>query len=40
MLRQLREKGLVEFRSGAVTILDWPALQSFGDFDPGYLFFD
>ncbi|GAA0312049.1 Crp/Fnr family transcriptional regulator [Sphingomonas oligophenolica] len=40
MLRQLREQGLVEFRQGVVTILDWDALRSFGDFDPGYLFFD
>jgi hypothetical protein len=40
MLRQLREQGLVEFRAGVATILDWPALQNFGDFDKGYLFFD
>jgi CRP-like cAMP-binding protein len=40
MLRQLREQGLVEFRQGVATILDWDGLRSFGDFDPGYLFFD
>jgi len=40
MLRQLREQGLVEFRQGVATILDWPALRSFAEFDPGYLFFD
>lgn len=40
MLRQLREEGMVEFRQGIATILDWPKLQNFGDFDKGYLFFD
>ncbi|MGY4397677.1 CRP-like cAMP-binding protein [Sphingomonas sp. UYAg733] len=40
MLRQLRERRLVEFRQGLVTILDWPALKDFAEFDTGYLFFD
>ena len=40
MLRQLRETGLVEFRAGVATILDWPALRGFAQFDPGYLFLE
>lgn len=40
MLRQLREKGLVEFRQGLVQIFDWPGLKQFAGFDSGYLFFD
>jgi len=40
MLRQLRERGLVEFRQGAVEILDWPALRRFAEFDPAYLYLD
>jgi CRP-like cAMP-binding protein len=40
MLRELRERGLVTFRAGTVEILDWPALQRFAEFDPGYLFLD
>ncbi|QQV78088.1 Crp/Fnr family transcriptional regulator [Sphingomonas aliaeris] len=40
MLRQLRERGLVEFRQGLVKILDWPALKDFAGFDPRYLFLD
>lgn len=40
MLRQLREQGLVEFRQGVVRILDWAALQRFGEFDTNYLFLD
>ena len=40
MLRQLREQGLVEFRAGTATILDWAALRSFAEFDPGYLFLE
>jgi len=40
MLRQLRERNLVEFRQGLVRILDWPALKAFASFDPRYLFLD
>jgi CRP-like cAMP-binding protein len=40
MLRKLREDGLLEFRQGVVRILDWPALQRFGEFDANYLFID
>jgi len=40
MLRQLRERGLIEFRSGVATILDWPGLTRFAEFDQGYLFLD
>ncbi|MEN2787116.1 Crp/Fnr family transcriptional regulator [Sphingomonas qilianensis] len=38
MLRQLRERGLVEFRQGLVQILDWDRLRDFAEFDPAYLF--
>jgi CRP-like cAMP-binding protein len=40
MLRQLRERRLVEFRQGLVTIHDWAALRDFAGFDAGYLFLD
>lgn len=40
MLRQLRERRLIEFRQGAVDILDWPGLQRFAEFDPSYLYPD
>ncbi|WP_242139970.1 Crp/Fnr family transcriptional regulator [Sphingomonas sp. TREG-RG-20F-R18-01] len=40
MLRQLREDGLVTFRQGVATILDWPKLRAFAEFDPTYLFLD
>ncbi len=40
MLRQLRERRLVEFRQGLVTIHDWAALRDFAGFDTGYLFLD
>ena len=40
MLRQLRERGLVEFRQGLVRILDWNRLRDYAEFDPGYLFLD
>lgn len=40
MVRQLRERRLVEFRQGIVDILDWPALKRFAEFDPSYLYLD
>ncbi|WP_242149502.1 Crp/Fnr family transcriptional regulator [Sphingomonas sp. BAUL-RG-20F-R05-02] len=40
MLRQLRERKLIEFRQGNVEILDWPALKRFAEFDPSYLYLD
>ena len=36
-LRQLRETGAVEFRSGRVTIHDWDQLTAIADFEPNYL---
>ncbi|HYD14125.1 MAG TPA: Crp/Fnr family transcriptional regulator [Allosphingosinicella sp.] len=36
-LRELRERGLVEFRSRRVTILDLAGLKRVAEFDPGYL---
>ena len=37
VLRHLREKKLLTFRDGFVTILDYPGLTAFADFDPTYL---
>lgn len=38
VLRQLREERMLEVRSGQVTILDRPALERRGQFDPAYLY--
>ncbi|MET4896681.1 Crp/Fnr family transcriptional regulator [Sphingomonadaceae bacterium jetA1] len=38
VLRGLRERGLMTFRSGEVRILDHPALVGLADFDPAYLY--
>ncbi|MEG3088054.1 Crp/Fnr family transcriptional regulator [Sphingomonas sp. PB4P5] len=40
MLRQLRERGLVEFRQGLVQIHDWDRLRDYAEFDPAYLYLD
>jgi CRP-like cAMP-binding protein len=40
MLRELREAGLVEFRSGRVTFLDYRRLQDVAEFDPAYLYLE
>ena len=37
VLKELREQGVVEFRRGTITVLDWEALQEAGEFDPTYL---
>lgn len=37
-LRELREQGLVQFKSGTVTISDWDGLVAVGEFDPFYLY--
>jgi CRP-like cAMP-binding protein len=39
-LRDLREKSVVDFRAGTVTIQDWDLLVSTGDFDPAFLLLD
>lgn len=39
-LRQLRESGLVEFRSGRVSILDLPRLEAEAEFDADYLYLE
>ncbi|HTU12223.1 MAG TPA: Crp/Fnr family transcriptional regulator [Allosphingosinicella sp.] len=36
-LRELRERGLMEFRRGEVTIMDLPALEELAEFRPAYL---
>ncbi|MET3436986.1 CRP-like cAMP-binding protein [Sphingomonas sp. 1185] len=38
VLRSLRERGLMTFRSGEVRMLDIDALAALADFDPGYLY--
>lgn len=37
-LRELRERGLVEFRAKRVTLLDLPGLKSVAEFDDSYLY--
>jgi CRP-like cAMP-binding protein len=37
-LRELRERGLVEFRNRRVRILDFPGLKRVAEFDPAYLY--
>ena len=37
-LKELREQGLVQFKSGRVTILDWDRLRDVAEFDPAYLY--
>jgi CRP-like cAMP-binding protein len=36
-LRQLRVDGLIKFQSRSLCVLDWPRLQTVGEFDPTYL---
>jgi len=40
VLRDLRERGLVEFRGGRVSFQDLPSLKRLAEFDPGYLYLD
>ena len=40
VLRSLRERGLMTFRDGVVTIHDRKALRAAGEFDGGYLYAD
>ncbi|MDP5277889.1 Crp/Fnr family transcriptional regulator [Sphingomonas sp. DG1-23] len=40
VLKELRERALVEFRSGRVTITDLAGLRSLAEFDPAYLYLD
>lgn len=37
VLRSLRERGLMIFRAGQVTIVNWKQLSALGQFDPAYL---
>jgi CRP-like cAMP-binding protein len=37
-LKDLRERGLVQFKSGRVTIGDWNGLATVAEFDPAYLY--
>lgn len=39
-LKELRERGLVQFRSGRVTIHDWDELAKVAEFDPAYLYLE
>jgi CRP-like cAMP-binding protein len=40
MLKELRERELLEFRAGTVTILDLPELERVAEFDPAYLYLE
>ncbi|UYY77713.1 Crp/Fnr family transcriptional regulator [Sphingomonas sp. R1] len=40
VLRELRERGLVEFRNGRVAFQDLPGVRRLAEFDPGYLYLD
>jgi CRP-like cAMP-binding protein len=40
VLRELRERGLVEFRNRRVTISDQKGLRRVAEFDPGYLYLE
>lgn len=37
VLQELRGEGLISFRGGDLTVLNWAGLQAVGEFDPGYL---
>jgi CRP-like cAMP-binding protein len=37
VLRSLRERDLMTFRAGQVTIVNWKQLSALGQFDPAYL---
>ena len=39
-LKELRERGLVQFKSGRVTIHDWDGLARVAEFDPAYLYLE
>lgn len=39
-LKELREQGLVQFRSGRVTIHDWEGLARVAEFDTAYLYLE
>jgi CRP-like cAMP-binding protein len=39
-LRELRERGVVTFRSGRVLIQDWAGLRDAAQYDPSYLYLD
>lgn len=39
-LRELRERNLVQFKGGRVTILDWDGLGATAEFDPAYLYLE
>jgi len=40
VLRELRERGLVEFRAGRVAFQDLASLKRLAEFDPGYLYLE
>jgi CRP-like cAMP-binding protein len=40
VLRELRERGMVEFVRGQVVIRNMAALKTFAEFDPGYLYLE
>lgn len=40
VLRELRERGMIDFRGGQVAILDFQALKTLAEFDPAYLYLE
>lgn len=40
VLRELRERGMIEFRGGRVSITDFKALKAVAEFDPAYLYME
>jgi CRP-like cAMP-binding protein len=39
-LQAMRRAGLVDYKSGEISILDWDGLKALGQFDPAYLMLD
>lgn len=39
-LQELRAEGLIEWRRGALSVLNWDGLKKAGEFDPTYLHLD
>lgn len=37
VLQELRGEGLIAFRAGELSLLNWPGLEAAGEFEPGYL---
>ena len=40
VIRQLRERGVLNFSEGILTILDWEQIKTIAEFDDGYLYIE